>query len=136
MILFTDSVVLKERACRVLPGGVTSGIRSTADPLLFFQRAEGPYFYDVDGHQFLDYTLAWGPLILGSNHPRVNQAVTEQLNCSYALGAQHLAEVELAETLVRILPGVEQVLLSNTGTEAVQVALRVARAYTGRAGTK
>src|SRR5687767_14966715 len=127
------SAQLYERACRTLATGVSSGIRRNATPVpMYFERAEGPYFFDVDGHKLLDYTLAWGPLIVGSNHPHVNARVVEQLGRGYTFGAQHLAEIELAEMLTRLVPGVEQVILSNSGSEAVQAALRLARATTGR----
>lgn len=130
---FEKSKKLYEQACEVLAGGVSSGFRKNITPIpLYFERADGPYYYDVDGNELLDYTLAFGPLIVGSNHERLNAAVVEQLSRSYALGAQHEAEITLAKKLVDVLPGVEQVIFSNTGTEAVQVALRIARAYTGR----
>jgi glutamate-1-semialdehyde 2,1-aminomutase len=99
---------------------------------MYLERAEGPYFFDVDGHKLLDYTLAWGPLIVGSNHPHVNARVIEQLSRGYTFGAQHMGEIELAEMLTLLVPGVEQVILSNSGTEAVQAAIRLARAFTGR----
>ncbi len=100
---------------------------------MYYERADGPYFFDVDGHRFLDYTLAWGPLIVGSNHATLNARIAEQLSRGYTFGAQHRAEIEVAERLTQLVPGVEQVILSNSGTEAVQAALRLARASTGRA---
>ena len=121
-----------QRASRVLATGVSSGLRKSVEPLLYFERAIGPYFYDVDGHEFVDYTLAWGPLILGSNHPAINAAVAAQIEKSYTFGAQHQLEIDLAEKLVEVLPGVDQVIFSNTGSEAVQAAIRLARATTGR----
>lgn len=121
-----------EEACKVLASGVSSGLRKSVQPLLYFERADGSYFYDVDGHEFIDYTLAWGPLILGSNHPAINAAVSEQITRSYTFGAQQQLEIDLAAKLVDILPGVDQVIFSNTGTEAVQAAIRIARATTGR----
>ena len=129
---FKQSNTLHERACAYIPQGTTSGMRSKVDPILFYNHSDGAYYYDVDGNRFLDYTLAWGPLILGSNHQKINQAVTDQLTKSYTLGAQHHLEIELAEKVVACVPGAEQVLFSNTGTEAVQVALRIARAKTNR----
>jgi glutamate-1-semialdehyde 2,1-aminomutase len=127
------SAALFERACRSLATGVSSGIRRNVTPVpLFYERADGPYFYDVDGHRLLDYTLAWGPLIVGSNHPEINAAVVAQLQRGYTFGAQHAGEVELAERLAQVVPGVEQVIFANSGSEAVQAALRLARAATGR----
>jgi glutamate-1-semialdehyde 2,1-aminomutase len=133
MLSFEKSKELYQQACEVLANGVSSGLRKNVTPIpLYFERANGPYYYDVDGNELLDYTLAWGPLILGSNHPRLNMAVAAQLTKSYSLGAQHEAEIILARKMVNILPGVDQVIFANTGTEAVQAALRIARAYTER----
>lgn len=123
---------LYDAACLVIPGGVSSSMRKNVKPLLFFERADGPYFYDADGNEYIDYTLAWGPLIVGSNHPMINQAVTSQLQKNYTLGAQHKLEIDLAQRLVGILPGVQQVLFCNTGSEAIQGAIRIARTHTGR----
>jgi len=129
----TRSRALLERSRRSLALGVASGMRRAGGPTpLFFDRGEGPYFIDVDGHRLLDYTLAWGPLILGNAHPAVTAAVTAQLARGFAFGAQHEGEIALAELLTAVLPGVERVILSNTGSEAVQAALRLARACTGR----
>jgi glutamate-1-semialdehyde 2,1-aminomutase len=107
-------------------------LRKSVTPILYFERAEGPYFYDADGHTLLDYTLGWGPLILGSNHAAINSAITHQLTRGYTFGAQHHGEIELAELITRVVPGIEQVIFSNTGTEAIQSAIRLARATTGR----
>src|SRR6185436_72681 len=111
----------------------SSGLRRNVTPVpLYFERASGPYFYDADGHELLDYTLGWGPLIVGSNHPALNAAIIQQLQRNYTLGAQHMGEIELAELITRTVPGIEQVIFSNTGTEAIQAAVRIARATTGR----
>jgi glutamate-1-semialdehyde 2,1-aminomutase len=127
------SAELHARSSQTLAMGVSSGFRATvSDPPLFFERAEGPYYFDVDGNKLLDYTLAWGPLILGSNHPHLNEAVTVALRKSYSLGAQHEGEIALAEKIVSLVPGVDQVIFSSTGSEAVQTAIRLARAKTGR----
>ncbi|MFH1571102.1 MAG: aspartate aminotransferase family protein [Gemmatimonadota bacterium] len=127
------SRVLHERACQSLVLGVSTAFRRRVTPVpLYIERADGPYHYDVDGHELLDYTLAWGPLILGNNHPGLNAAIRAQLEKGYTYGAQHLGEIELAEAMVRVLPGVDQVIYSNTGSEAVQSALRLCRAATGR----
>ncbi|MCE2439615.1 MAG: aminotransferase class III-fold pyridoxal phosphate-dependent enzyme, partial [Candidatus Latescibacteria bacterium] len=110
------SRALFDSSSRYLAMGVSSGMRrAVTSPPLFFERAEGPYYYDVDGNQLLDYTLAWGPLILGSNHPELNAAVTAAVRNSYTLGAQHPGEVAFAQLLVETLAGVDQVIFSNTG---------------------
>lgn len=132
MLSFKKSEEYYKKACEVLATGVSSSMRKGVQPVLFYEKADGPYYYDVDGNKFVDYTLGWGPLIVGSNHPKVNQAVTEQIQKSYTLGAQHLGEIELATKMVDTIPGVEQVIFSNTGSESVQAAFRMSRAYTGR----
>ena len=130
---FPSSTSLLERSQAALAMGVSSGMRRAGGPApLFFERGEGPYYIDVDGHRLLDYTLAWGPLILGNAHPAVIAAVTDQLSRGFAFGAQHRGEIELAELMCSVLPGVDRVIFSNTGSEAVQAALRLARAFTGR----
>ena len=120
------------RARKVLAGGVSSSFRAQVTPVLSFERGAGPYLYDADGHELLDYTLAWGLLIAGSCHPRINAAVRDQLERSYAVGAGHELEVRLAERLTELLPGVDLVTFASSGSEIVQVALRLARAATGR----
>lgn len=99
---------------------------------MYVERADGPYFFDVDGNKLIDYGLAWGPLIVGNNHPVLTKAVTDQLALGYTYGTQHRGEIELAEKMTQVIPGAERVIISNTGSEAVQAALRLARAYTGR----
>jgi len=127
------SAALFERSQRSLAMGVASGMRKAGPPApLFFERGEGAWLFDADGHRLLDYTLAWGPLILGNAHPAVIAAVTDQLARGFAFGAQHRGEIELAELITGVVPGVERVIFSNTGSEAVQAAVRLARAFTGR----
>ena len=132
MLNFENSNRLASETRKYLSLGVSSGIRLASEPILYFEKADGPYYYDVDGNKFIDYTLAWGPLILGSNHPKINASVKEQLGKSYTLGAQHELELKLSKLMVDSLPGVEQVIFSNTGTEAVQAAMRICKAYTKR----
>lgn len=121
------------RARSTLVGGVSSGLRAQMRPFpLSFDTADGARMTDADGNEYLDYMLAWGPLFLGHSHPAVVTAVGEQLARGQAFGAGHRLEYEVAELLLGITPGAERVLWTNTGTEAVQVALRLARAATGR----
>lgn len=129
----TSSQKLYAASCEVLATGVSSAIRRSVTPVpLYFDRADGPYFWDVDGRRLLDYTLGWGPLIVGNNHPQINSAVARQLQRGYTYGAQHELEIRVARQIVDMVPGVEQVIFSNTGSEAVQAALRIARAKTAR----
>lgn len=104
----------------------------SAAPPLFFQSGDGAHIFDVDGNRYLDYTLSLGPLILGHRHPAVVAAVEAQLHRGHIFGAGHPLEAELSERIVALSPCVELVRFNNTGTEAVLVALRLARAFTGR----
>lgn len=133
MLKTNQCEALYERASRTLATGVSTGFRRHVTPVpLYFERADGPYYFTVEGEKLLDYGLAWGPLILGNNHPKLNEAVQKQLGIAYTCGGQHLGEIELAELMTRVIPGAEQVIFANTGSEAVQAALRLARGYTGR----
>jgi glutamate-1-semialdehyde 2,1-aminomutase len=130
---FSESSQAFLRSRRHLSGGVSSGLRAMSKPLpLFFRSGSGSHLIDLDGNSFTDYTLAWGPLILGHCDPELNQAVIEQLSVLQQVGAQHALEWEVAEQICRLVPCAEQVIFSNTGSEAVQIAFRLARAYTGR----
>jgi glutamate-1-semialdehyde 2,1-aminomutase len=132
MMLTQQQVELAERANRVIPGGVNSGNRRLGWPLAVVQ-AQGAHFTDADGTEYLDYHAAFGPLILGHNHPAVNAAVrgvTERLDI-IGVGVTDI-EVELAEKLCQLIPSAERVLLTNSGSEATYAALRLARAVTGR----
>ena len=121
------------RAQGVLGGGVSSGLRASMRPHpIFFERGEGARAWDVDGNEYIDYVMAWGPLILGHSHPAVVAAVAAQLPLGQMFGSGHRWEYEVAERVVDIVPAVDRLLWSNTGSEAVQVALRLARGFTGR----
>ena len=122
-----------ERSQRSLAGGVSSALRRAARPYpLFFTRGEGASAVDVDGNAYIDYGLAWGPLIVGHAHPEVSRAMAGQLGRALTFGAQHDLEIEVAEMLTGIIPCADMVCFANSGTEIVQVALRLARAATGR----
>jgi glutamate-1-semialdehyde 2,1-aminomutase len=130
---FSDSSQAFQRSRRHLSGGVSSGLRAASKPLpLFFRSGSGSHLTDADGNTFIDYTLAWGPLILGHCDPETNNAVIRQLSVLQQVGAQHDLEWQVAEQICRLVPCGDQVLFSNTGTEAVQIAFRLARAFTGR----
>jgi glutamate-1-semialdehyde 2,1-aminomutase len=122
-----------QRSSRTLAGGVSSSMRRAAKPYpLFFDHGAGSRVFDVDGTSYLDYGLAWGPLILGHSHPTVVEAVAKQASRAMTFGAQHDLEFEVAELLNRTIPCADLVAYANSGTEIVQVALRLARAVTGR----
>jgi len=121
------------RARKSLALGVSSGMRASALPCpLYIERGYGPRFMDVDGNEFIDHCLAWGPLILGHAHPAINAAIREQLDRGCTFGAQCELEFLVAEKLRQLVPCAERMLFSNTGTEAVHSALRISRAATGR----
>lgn len=127
------SLELWHRTEKSLGGGVSTGLRRRMPPHpLFIERGAGARIWDVDGLEYLDYVLAWGPLILGHCHPKVVSAMSAQLNRGVTFGSGHEWEYRAAEAVCSAMPGVERVLWSNTGTEAVQSALRLARAATGR----
>lgn len=108
-------------------------MRRSAKPYpLFFDHGAGSRVFDVDGNGYLDYGLAWGPLILGHSHPKVVEAVQRQASRALTFGAQHDLEFEVSELLNRTIPCADLVCFANSGTEIVQVALRLARAVTGR----
>lgn len=122
-----------ERTKASLGGGVSTGLRASMKPHpLFFEGGSGPRLTDLDGHSYLDYVLGWGPVILGHGHPGLTAAVSRQLPLGATYGSGHLLEAEVAEKVLARIPGTERVLWSNTGTEATQVALRLARGTTGR----
>jgi len=99
---------------------------------MFFDSASGSQLVDVDGNRFIDYTLAWGPLILGHCNPLIVEAVKRQLERFDLLGAQADLETSVAQTICGMVPCAELVAFSNSGTEAVQIAIRLARAFTSR----
>ena len=124
-----------ERARRVLPGGVSSPVRSfraVGGTPPFFVRARGPFIFDVDGNRYLDLVLAYGPLILGHLHPAVVAAISSQLALGEAMGGPTELEVELGERIRQLVPSMEMVRLVNSGTEATMSAIRLARGATGR----
>jgi glutamate-1-semialdehyde 2,1-aminomutase len=126
-----------ERACRVLPGGVNSPARAfgaVGGHPLFIARGEGPYLFDLDGNQYLDYVGSWGPLILGHAHPRVVKAVEEAMRRGASFGAPTEAETRLAELVISAVPSIEMVRFVSSGTEASMSAIRLARGFTGRDG--
>lgn len=130
---YRRSALAFRRAQTYLAGGVSSMMRASAKPLpLFFRAASGATLTDYDNHKYIDYALGWGPLILGHSHPVVLDGVREQMERFQLVGAQHELEVQVARKICEMLPCAELVAFSNTGTEGVQVALRLARAFTGR----
>ena len=123
------------RAQQHIPGGVNSPVRafrSVGGTPRFIAGAEGAHITDADGRRYIDYVGSWGPMILGHGHPDVLAALKAQLDIGVSYGAPTEAEIELAELLCTRVPGMEQVRLCSSGTEATMSALRLARGATGR----
>ncbi|MDI9617753.1 glutamate-1-semialdehyde 2,1-aminomutase [Methanothermobacter sp.] len=123
---------LFERAQRVLPGGVSSPVRRFEPYPFFAAGGKGCILESVDGKSYIDYCLAYGPLILGHAHPRVVEVVERQIERGTTYGVPSEGEIELAETIIDRVPCAEMVRFMNSGTEATMAAVRLARAYTGR----
>lgn len=133
--MITKSQALFEKSQRVIPGGVNSPVRAfraVGGTPLFFERANGAYLWDVDGNRYVDYVGSWGPAILGHAHPEVVKAVQDRAAHGMSFGAPTEAEWEMAERLTALLPSIEQVRLTSSGTEATMSAIRLARGFTGR----
>jgi len=128
----TKSEELFEKAKKLLPGGVNSPVRAFQPYPFFTERARGSRLIDVDGKEYIDYCLAYGPLILGHAHPKIAEAVKAQLENGSLFGTPTAQEVELAELICRIVPSAEMVRLVSTGGEATMSAIRAARGYTGK----
>jgi glutamate-1-semialdehyde 2,1-aminomutase len=127
-----NSKILFEKAKKLMPGGVNSPVRSFKPYPFFTAYARGSKLYDVDGNIYIDYCLAYGPLMLGHAHPRIIEAVKEQLEKGTMYGTPTEGEVKLAELIINMVPCIEMIRLVNTGTEATMHAIRAARGYTGR----
>jgi len=126
---------LFQRALTLMPGGVNSPVRafkSVGGEPFFTQRADGPYLWDVEGRRYIDYVGSWGPMIVGHNHPRVRAAVERAVRNGLSFGTPCPAEVEMAETVARLVPSMQMLRMVNSGTEATMAAIRVARGFTGR----
>lgn len=122
-------------AQQVIPGGVNSPVRSwrsVGGTPRFISRGAGARLWDVDGNEYLDYVLSWGPLILGHAHPAVVEALQDAITRGTSYGAPTEQETCLARTIIDCIPSLEMLRFVNSGTEATMSALRLARAYTGR----
>src|SRR5438094_8310273 len=124
-----------ERAKGLFPGGVNSPVRAFrgvgGDPL-FIKRGERARLYDEDGNSYVDYVLSWGPLLAGHAHPKILQAIQEAAALGTSFGAPTARESVLAEKVRALVPSMQKLRFVNSGTEATQSALRVARGFTGR----
>ncbi len=125
------------RARSLIPGGVNSPARAfggVGGEPIFFERADGQWLTDIDGHRYLDYIGSWGPMILGHRHPRVVAAIERALSRGTSYGAPTEGENHLAELIIAAVPSIEKVRMVSSGTEATMSAVRLARGFTGRSG--
>ncbi|WP_078379508.1 glutamate-1-semialdehyde 2,1-aminomutase [Sutcliffiella halmapala] len=120
---------------KLMPGGVNSPVRAfksvDMDPI-FMERGKGAKIYDIDGNEYIDYVLSWGPLIHGHSNERVVEAIKKVTESGTSFGAPTLIENELAKLVIERVPSIEVVRMVSSGTEATMSALRLARGYTGR----
>lgn len=132
---YEKSVAAFEKAKQVLPGGVNSPVRafkSVGMNPVFMERGKGAKIYDIDGNEYIDYVLSWGPLILGHADDHVTEALKKTAELGTSFGAPTELETKLAELVIERVPSIEVVRMVNSGTEATMSALRLARGYTGR----
>ena len=126
------SATLHRQALEVFPDGVTHDTRRFTPFPLYVDRALGAYKWDVDGHQIIDYVSGHGSLLLGHSHPDVVAALHLQVDKGTHLGASHEHEIEWGQWVQKLMPCAEKVRFTSSGTEAVHMAVRLARAHTGR----
>jgi glutamate-1-semialdehyde 2,1-aminomutase len=127
-----QSRALLERAAESLTGGVSSPFRAQFPVPLYFRGGHGSRLIDVDGNEYIDYLLGWGPCILGHAHPAMVEAIRSAAERPHIYGEQHEAEIRVAEKIQALVPCAERVAFTCSGSEAVQLAHRLARAFTGR----
>lgn len=128
----SNSKNLFEKAKILMPGGVNSPVRAF-DPYPFFtSHSQGSKLYDVDNNSFIDYCLAYGPLILGHTHPKIIEAVKDQLIKGTLYGTPSELEIKIAELIIKHYPSIDMLRLINSGTEATMHAIRAARGYTAK----
>lgn len=135
MFVSAKQAQLFEEASKHIPGGVNSPVRafkSVGGTPVFIKRAKGAYLWDEDDNQYIDYVGSWGPMILGHSHPDVVKAVQVAAEDGLSYGAPTVAETTLADVICEILPSIDLIRMTNSGTEATMTAIRLARGYTGR----
>lgn len=133
--MYPQSQQLFIRAQRSIPGGVNSPVRAfkqVGGTPIFMDHAQGAYLYDADGRKYIDFIASWGPMILGHAYEPVVQAIQAYAGKSLSFGAPTELEIQLAEQVLNMVPGVALVRFVSSGTEACMSAIRLARGYTGR----
>lgn len=135
MSLSAKQQQLFKQASKHIPGGVNSPVRAfngVGGTPVFIEKAQGAYLWDVDGKRYVDYIGSWGPMILGHSHPAIVAAVQAAAQDGLSFGAPTVHETTLADVICEIMPSIEMVRMTNSGTEATMSAIRLARGYTGR----
>ncbi len=125
---------LYKKAVKLMPAGVSSPVRAIKPYPFYTERACGSRLFDVDGNEYIDYCLAYGPLILGHANPVVKEAILKQVEKGWLYGTPIELEVKFAELIVNLYPSIEMLRFVNTGSEATMAAIRLARGYTGKKG--
>jgi glutamate-1-semialdehyde 2,1-aminomutase len=132
---YNQSIEAFKEAVNLMPGGVNSPVRAfksvKMDPI-FMARGKGSKIYDIDGNEYIDYVLSWGPLILGHTNDSVVESIKKVAELGTSFGAPSLIENELAKLVIERVPSIEMIRMVSSGTEATMSALRLARGYTGR----
>ncbi|MCW8877106.1 MAG: glutamate-1-semialdehyde 2,1-aminomutase [Kangiellaceae bacterium] len=126
---------LFDQANEYIPGAVNSPVRAfngVGGTPVFIEKADGAYFTDVDGKDYVDYVASWGPMVHGHNHPKIRQAVIDAAANGLSYGAPTEIELTMAKKVCQMIPSVEQVRMVSSGTEATMSAIRLARGYTGK----
>ncbi|MCC6362385.1 MAG: aspartate aminotransferase family protein [Bryobacterales bacterium] len=126
------SEAMLARSRKSLAGGVSSPFRAKAPVPLFFQDGKGSHLWDVDGNEYIDYQLAWGPMILGYSHPKMTARMREAAEKPLSYGSQHELEITVAEKIQSMVPCAQRVAFTSSGSETIQLAHRLARAFTRR----
>ena len=133
--MFSRSQALFEQAQTHIPGGVNSPVRAfrhVGGTPVFFKKAKGAYAWDEDDNKFIDYVGSWGPMILGHAHDDILKAVCDTAVHGLSFGAPTAAEVDMANLICKLVPSMDMVRMTSSGTEATMSAIRLARGYTGR----
>ena len=131
-LTFEKSRQMYEKAKILIPGGVSSPVRAIKPYPFYTASADGSKIRDIDGNEYIDYCMAYGPLILGHNHPLIKETIKSQLDKGWLYGTPIELEVTLAEKIIGYYPSIDMLRFVSTGTEATMSALRLARGFTGR----
>ncbi|PHS16914.1 MAG: glutamate-1-semialdehyde-2,1-aminomutase [Kangiella sp.] len=129
------SIDLYNQSKEVIPGAVNSPVRAfngVGGTPVFVEKANGAYFTDVDGKNYIDYVGSWGPMVHGHNHPAIRDAVIKASENGLSFGAPTEIELEMAKKVCSLIPSIDQVRMVSSGTEATMSAIRLARGFTGK----